>query len=845
MRHLRIGCAIAALIAPVAIHAQSTGSQQLEEVIIVTAGKQKSGVFVAETAAKSRSTIGQDFIEKKQAGQSILQTLNLTPGYNFVNNDPYGNSGGNVRIRGFDGQRISLTQDGIPLNDTGNYAIFSNQQLDPELIERATVNTGTTDVDSPTASAAGGVINYVTRKPAEDFGLMMQGSYGSFDYKRVIGILDTGKFGPWGTSAWLSASYTDYDKFKGPGNLRKFQANFRVFQPIGSGDDFISVIGHFNRNRNNFYRNLRLSEFNLNPDIDRLSTCIRPIPGAGVQDERNPSGTTVPVAGNSGANNAACGGTTIGVDSGYYNLFINPSDTGNLRAQARFSLTDTLRLTLDPSYQYTLANGGGSEVVAETDPRLQGFNFLPATAQSRVSRGIDLNGDGDIVDFVRLYRPNNTNTNRFGLNASLIWNVTDDQTLRVAYAFDRGRHRQTGEFSPLDQNGDPYNVFGGNKGPAVLTLDGKLLQNRDRLSIAILNQFSAEYRGRFFDDKLDVAVGVRAPFFKRELNQYCFTIAGSNTTPGVAVPSGSGFAYCTGQTEAQIAATPGSPGVGTTGNQLRRPFQAEVKYDAVLPNVGISFKPWDGHQVFASYAESLSAPRTDDLYDIQLPTVQPERTKAIDLGYRYTSSVFQASGSFYYNKFTNRILRAFDQDQGINITRNVGAVDFYGFDGQIGVQPMRGLGLYGTFSWTETEVKSDTQGANATTFIPTKGKKLVDTPRFQYGARVDYTHDWFNVGVDFKHVGDRFATDVNDETAPAYNIVDVNARLRLDRYLQGSWLQLNVNNLFDETYLGNINSVTNAVTIPASGTSSAVNGGFATYSVGAPRSVSVTLRVQL
>ena len=50
--------------------------------------------------------------------------------------------------------RISLTVDGIPLNDSGNYAVYSNQQIDPEVIDEVNVNLGTTDVDSPTASAS-------------------------------------------------------------------------------------------------------------------------------------------------------------------------------------------------------------------------------------------------------------------------------------------------------------------------------------------------------------------------------------------------------------------------------------------------------------------------------------------------------------------------------------------------------------------------------------------------------------------------------------------------------------------------------------------------------------------
>src|SRR3546814_10937030 len=74
---------------------------------------------------------------RQNPGQTILDTINLVPGVVFTNNDAYGSSGGQLSIRGFSEDRISLTFDGVPLNDSGNYAIYSNQQLDPELIERS------------------------------------------------------------------------------------------------------------------------------------------------------------------------------------------------------------------------------------------------------------------------------------------------------------------------------------------------------------------------------------------------------------------------------------------------------------------------------------------------------------------------------------------------------------------------------------------------------------------------------------------------------------------------------------------------------------------------------------
>ena len=810
MRNLRLGCALAALsIAATGALAQSTGSQELEE-IIVTANKRTVGIIVAEIVPKQRATIGKDYIDSKAPGQTILDTLNLTPGLNFVNNDPYGNSGGNLRLRGLDGNRIALLQDGIPLNDSGNYSIFSNQQLDSELIERAVVNVGTTDVDSPTASSTGGTINYITIKPSKEFGGFVQGQYGENNYRRGIALLNSGEIGPWHTSAFISGSYTKYDKFKGPGSLEKYQGNFRVYQPIGSNGDFVSVIGNYNRNRNNFYRSLRKSEFQTNRNIDRVGFCPRPTPGAGAQDERL-------------AAFQPCGGTTIGVDSGYYNLFINPSNTGNIRAQGRFTLADGLIFTVDPSYQYVLANGGGNEIVSEKDQRLQGTRFNPLTPVA-AQPGVDLNGDGDVLDNVRLYRPNNTNTNRYGVNASLIYEITDAHRVRVAYTRDDARHRQTGEFTYLDTAGNPTNVFGGRNGTPIQTLDGTVFQTRNRKSVALLNQFAAEYRGQFFKDMVTVSLGVRAPFFRRELNQFC------NTTTA-------GFAYCSAQAQSTI-----SP-----ANNARGLFNAVVKYDKILPNVGVSFEPAEGHMIFGGYSENLSSPRTDDLYDVQIVNAQPETTSLFEVGYRYQHGPILGSIGAYTSKFNNRIVRAFDQDLGINIARNVGGVRFKGFDGQIGFEIVRGLELYGTYSYTDTKLLNDLQlGRNAAgvaTILPIKGKQLVETPRNQFGLRANYRHEYFSAGIEMKRVGQRFSTDVNDEVAEAYTVVNLNARFKLDKLgLRGSYFQLNWSNVFNEKYLGNISSQTNAASIVASN-GNTIAPGFPTYSVGAPSTVQGALRV--
>jgi len=814
-----------------AASAQSTGTEATEVSDVVVTGQRGprnlEGLAVAETVAKTRNTVNQEFIATQAAGQTILQTLNLTPGLSFTNADPYGSSGGNIRLRGFDGARVSLTFDGIPLNDTGNYSSYTNQQMDPELIERASVNTGSTDVDSPTASATGGTINYVTLRPTTDMGGWVQGSLGDFNYRRVMGLFNTGEFGPWGTTAWVAASYQNYDKFKGIGELEKVQYNARIYQPLGDNGDFVALSGHYNENRNNNYQGPNLGTATGFCDVAKTQVCVDQ-----VNDPSNPFGWGVdfdrtyvaPTFRNGVADNDANG-------SNYWGLRINPSDTGNIRGNSRFTLMDGLVLTVDPSFQYTLANGGTQQtVLSETDALLRG---------TKTTGGVDLNGDGDTLDRVRVMSPSNTNTHRYGLNSSLIWDLNDNHRLRAAYALDWGRHRQTGNYGFVDFS-NPTNptfvdVFGGRNDHdnRVVNLDGYALQSRDRKSIASLNQFSAEYRGRFFQEALTVTLGVRAPFFKRELNQYCYT---QNASSNV---------LCTSEVPNATLANGNVTFAGRGTTQYIKPYSREVKFDDILPNVGATYRFGEGHSVFGSYSESLSAPRTDSLYavtrfadgSIGNPTVQPETSKNIDLGYRYTTSTIVAQASVFQNEFDNRIVSTWDEDLGQFVDRNVGAVESIGFEASLGWQPTEKLNLYGTVSLLNSELQDNYRYNAAGAELQTKGKKQVETPEQMFSLRASYKfNDVFSAGVQGKYTGERWVTDVNDLKVDAFTVVDLDARFDFSTLgLDGTYLQLNVINLLDEQYYSTL------------GTRASATPGQLGYSrpfagVGAPRTIMASIR---
>jgi iron complex outermembrane receptor protein len=375
-------------------------------------------------------------------------------------------------------------------------------------------------------------------------------------------------------------------------------------------------------------------------------------------------------------------------------------------------------------------------------------------------------------------------------------------------------------------------VFGGKDGHGekVFGSDGSFLRGRDRFSIANLNQVAFEYRGEFMDDRLTIVAGLRAPYFKRELNQYCYSQDGSSNV------------RCT--TEAPNATLAnGNVTFAGSSTQYIKPYKAEKKYDDLLPNIGANFKLADHHYVYASYAEGLSAPRTDSLYTVKRlangtvanPGVEPESTQAFDIGYRFQTPDVVAQVALWTNKFQNRIVSAYDEDLGISVDRNVGDAKGYGVDANASWRLEEYLSVFGSFSYNHSTLSNNLRLNAAGDMLPTKGKFFVETPEITFGGGFDWNiTEALRLSMDLKYTGERWSTDVNDEKAPAYTITNVSVRYDLP-FAEKTYVQVNVKNLFDEEFFGNISSRSNANAITGSSASSP------TYAIGYPRTYQVTL----
>ena len=146
-----------------------------------------------------------------------------------------------------------------------------------------------------------------------------------------------------------------------------------------------------------------------------------------------------------------------------------------------------------------------------------------------------------------------------------------------------------------------------------------------------------------------------------------------------------------------------------------------------------------------------------------------------------------------------------------------------------------------------TELTNGTQ-----IFAPTAGKRESGSPVYTLGGRVQGSLGPVELGIQAKRTGKRFINDTNlplfttaastqiyPAAAPAYTLVDLDARVSLDfiGLNNKTYFQFNVSNLFDKLYVGGFDGGNQTPTYNA--TTGAITG----YSnpifvqIGSPRTV--------
>lgn len=724
-----------------------------------------AGQIVAEDSDKARSQITRSAIENALPTESPYQLIDTLPGVNATSQDATGLFGGTLSIRGFNSDQIGFTIDGAPVNDSGNFAVYPQEYVDSENLEQIFVTQGSTDTDAPHIGATGGNIGIVSSNPKDYFRVKGVQTFGQLNMYKTFARLDTGKILNDTTTAYFSVSKAKADKWRGDGKADRLHIDTKVITKLSPGNQ-VSLGILYNDATNNFFKRVTKAQYDKgNYDYDYATTFPgRLAPAYGTKQDES-----VPVNGVS--------------RSDYYGLQVNPFRNALITLNGSFQLADNLRLDISPYYWYGYGNGSFGTYLQE------GGSGVPVTQVQ------DLNGDGDTLDKILMYRSSVTKTHRPGITTKLTWqNYVHKVVLGLWY--ERADHRQTQPYTAVDASGNPISKWG--ESAYALDGNGDIYQGRNYQTITTVVQPFITDTMTLADDRLKLNVGIRMPHTTRQGTNY---------------PS--------------------------AGRGLNDYYEVSRTYNEVLPSVGATYFLTPEQSVFGNVTKNFRAPANYTLFDPgRAEDIKPETSTNIDLGYRYDGKFVTASATAFYVNYKNRQAQAVDEN-GVFQNYNVGNVHTKGLELEAGTKPINGFSVYGSLTYTDAVTASDyvTYVSGKQVVVPTSGKQYVNAPKWLAALDLNYQQGRFFGNFKTRYTGLRYSTVLNDESIPGYvtNDLSVGYKFADAGYFKNPTLRFNVSNLFNRKYLNSIEGTTvNAQTYEG------LSGRSPTYMPAAPRFASVT-----
>ncbi|MBE7209534.1 MAG: TonB-dependent receptor plug domain-containing protein, partial [Gluconacetobacter diazotrophicus] len=448
-------------------------------------GQAGGGLIQAQTAVRSVSTVGSDYIRRQAPTENAFQLLSPLPGAVVAQSDPLGISGqSSLTIRGLGTDEIGYVLDGMPLNDIAYYTGYPGQFLDTENIEDISLSQGTGDLDTPTINAAGGLVSLDMRAPAEKAGGYVEGAYGSFHTVRGFARVDTGELGHSGVRGFVSYSRTAADNWRGSGRDKRQHVDVRLLKEWGGGNS-VSLIGTWNDAITSGYPYVTQENWKQ--------------------------------YGRKGPDNYD--GTYSAGDTNYWQFFQQPYRLFYAVAPVHLRLGGGRgAFDVAPYAQYGYGNGPGGTVLP-TQGVFQGTEPVDGT--------LSLPG---AVDGQAVVRANYQQASyRAGLVPRLSWRFGRHEVEAGAW-YDYADDREPGTFSPVGPDGGTADIFVNRIGETVLLPDGRQLRFQDAHSIAQVNALFVGDRWRVLgDDRLVVQAGFREVMVSR---------TGWNGLPGATYRTG-------------------------------------------------------------------------------------------------------------------------------------------------------------------------------------------------------------------------------------------------------------------------------------------------------------------
>lgn len=741
---IALACQLACLGISTA-HAQSKEPSDTNEKfstnqVTIKGKKVGMGLMVQENAPKARSTITADELEKQRPTGNAYEALELMPAVNSYNQDATGLFGGGLTLRGFNSDQIGATINGVPVNDSGSFAVYPQEYVDQENTCTQFVTQGSTDVDSPQIGATGGNFGIVTCDPQKEKRVRLAQTLGMLNVSRTYVRYDTGILEGTRTRFFISGSHSEGDKWKGEGRANRnhvdmgFRTDFDRFNTISGTVLYNKAV------------NQNISTFSL-ADLAKY--------GYEYDYARSFVGHAAATPGKAGSD------TNSAFADAYYQLTKNPFENAIASITAKFRIADNTDIKIIPYFWYGYGTGGNQQ-------RLQTESAFLNKATGKNTAGVDLNGDGDTLDKVIVANSSVTRTNRPGVTASVLHTIGDHQILG-GFWFERSTHDQFGPMVKVDAAGNANDIW--LKEGRVLRPDGTPYQSRDWRTISTSSQVFLQDTINLMKDKLAINVGVRVPTMNRDFTNHANE--GNN----------SGVDYHLEKTYTEILPQLGARYQIDNDNQV---FFSLARNMKAPPNFVYSAT---NNVVLVNGQPTMPV------------DVKAETSVNIDLGYRIQNDFITAQATAYTVDFSDRQATAYDPVANISSLTSVGKVKTYGFELEMGNTPVNGFSFYGSIGYANSEIQSDIQ-VSKTASLPTKGKSMTLTPEWKAGLSAMYEQGGMYARVKVKYTGEQWATMTNDERVPSYTLVglDMGYKFADIGWIKKPKLSFNISNLTNRQY---------------------------------------------
>jgi len=787
------------LVASGAFAADPTPGGDIEAITVtgVKGTDAGGGLMTEQDAPKQRSAVTTDFIATQAPTENPIQLLRLLPGVNVGSQDAFGIQNSTLTIRGMDSTRIGALLEGVPLNDSGSFALYPSEWIDSENLSQISLTQGSADLDTPVNSATGGIINIQMNDPSHDSDVIVGQSVGSHAAIRSYVRVDSGDMDG-GTRAFLSGSYYQADHFTGPGTDTREHVDFKLVKEWGEGDRIAPVV-IFNRGVLGNYWGPSLSYWNAN----------------GISAAGYPGSIA----------NSVSSAAAPNIATDYYKLKINPFYDVIASIPSSFTLADHVTLSVTPYLWYGYGNGGGATSVApSTSGAYKGQDVVYYGTNPVASGTASFPSTLTVGKYAIYYDPSITETYREGSTQKVDYEL-ENHHLVAGFWLEGSYQHQWQVLSAVNSNGTPQDIWGGSD---LLTMaNGNKYTGYDETATTWNGTAFIGDTITALDKRLTIDVGVKQAMTWRDAQNHELIKPDPNLWPTTDI----------GQHRSETLPA------ASFRYKLTEADQAFASYttDYHVPNT------------FPTLFGSYGNPANPYVYDYPTPYLKDERSSSYELGWRHQDDLLDSALTAFTYGFHDRqqSLNIWDPAQANYFTEvvNVGTTHAYGVDAEIGFHPVEHWRPYvsGEYLYTRLEDNIPDYGklgtATLSDLLPTAGKEVPRSPHDQFALGLDYDDSSLFATLAVKYVGPQYSTLVNDQRMPGFATADITIGYRFEQigFAKQPEIRLNLLNVTNNHYLSAVGSTfTNANAVKGINGATIAAGTAPYYDVGAPFAMMVT-----